>query len=105
MLKFIIICLPISWLFTVMTMTRVGESFAFSLEGLMLQYFGHLMSTANSLEKTLMLGKIEGKEKRVVEEEMVGWHHHGHELGKTSGDVEDRKACRAAVHGVTESWT
>ena len=35
-----------------------------------------------------MLGKIEGKEKRAVEEEMVGWHHHGHELGKTPVDVE-----------------
>ena len=38
-----------------------------------------------------MLGKIEGKEKRVVEEEMVGWHHHGLELGKTSGDVEGQE--------------
>ena len=35
-----------------------------------------------------MLGKIEGKEKRVVEKEMVAWHHHGHELGKTPLDVE-----------------
>ena len=51
----------------------------YSLEGLMLklkfQYFGHLMSRANSLEKTLMLGKIEGRRKRVTEDEMVGWHH------------------------------
>ena len=54
----------------------------------MLQCFGHLMRAADSLEKTLMLGKIEGKEKRAVEEEMVGWHHHGHELGKTPVDVE-----------------
>ena len=48
-----------------------------SLEGLMLklklQYFGHLMQRADSLEKTLMLGKIEGK--RTTEDEMVGWHH------------------------------
>ena len=47
------------------------------LEGLILklklQYFGHLMQTANSLEKTLMLGKQ--KEKRATEDEMVGWHH------------------------------
>ena len=45
----------------------------YSLEGLMLklQYFGHLMQTADSLEKTLMLGKIEGNEKRVAENEIV----------------------------------
>ena len=43
---------------------------------LKLQYFGHLMQRANSLEKTLMLGKIEGRERRgVTEDEMVGWHH------------------------------
>ena len=47
------------------------------LEGLMLklQYFGHLMRRANSLEKTLMLGKIEGRRRRGQEDEMVGWHH------------------------------
>ena len=48
----------------------------YSLEGLMLkltlQYFGYLMQRANSLEKTLMLGKIEGDNR---EDEMVGWHH------------------------------
>ena len=43
---------------------------------LKLQYFGHLMQGANSLEKTLMLGKIECRRKRrVIEDEMVGWHH------------------------------
>ena len=50
----------------------------YHLKGLMLkfQYFGHLMQTANSLEKTFMLGKIEGKRRRrVTEDEMVGWHH------------------------------
>ena len=51
----------------------------YSLEGLMLklrlQYFGHLMQKANSLEKTPMLGEIEGMEKRMAEDEMVGWHH------------------------------
>ena len=51
-----------------------------SLEGLMLklklQYFGHLMQRVNSLEKTLMLGKIEGGSlKGMTEDEMVGWHH------------------------------
>ena len=46
------------------------------LKGLMLklQYFGHLMQRADSLEKTLMLGKIEGR-RRCAEDEMVGWHH------------------------------
>ena len=50
----------------------------YSLEGLIvklkLQYFGHLMQRADSLEKTLMLGKIEGR-KRSRQDEMVGWHH------------------------------
>ena len=40
-----------------------------------LQYFGHLMRKAESLEKTLMLGKIEGKRRKATEDEMVGWHH------------------------------
>ena len=52
----------------------------YSLEGLLLklklQYFGHLLQRANSLEKTLMLGKTEGrKAKGMAEDEMVGWHH------------------------------
>ena len=50
----------------------------YSLEGLILklQYFGHLIRRANSLEKTLMLGKTEGQEEKgVTEDEMVGWHH------------------------------
>ena len=42
---------------------------------LKLQYFGHLMLRANSLEKTLMLGKIEGRRRRGRQDEMVGWHH------------------------------
>ena len=52
-----------------------------SLEGMMLklklQYFGHVMQRTASLEKTLMLGKIEGRqeEKGMTEDEMVGWHH------------------------------
>ena len=62
-----------------------------SLEGLMLklklQYFGHLMRRADSLEKTLMLGKIEGGRRRGWEDEMVGWHHrlNEHGFGWTSG--------------------
>ena len=52
----------------------------YSLEGLMLKlkllYFDHLIQRANSLEKTLLLGKIEGqKEKGATEHEMAGWHH------------------------------
>ena len=61
----------------------------YSLEELMLklklQYFGHLMLRANSFEKTLMLGKIEGRRRRgrTTEDEMVGWHHqlNGHGVG------------------------
>ena len=60
----------------------------YSLEGLMLklklQYFGHLMRSADSLEKTLMLGKIEGRRRRGRQrmDKMVGWHHrlNGHEF-------------------------
>ena len=60
----------------------------YSLEGLMLklkfQYFGHLTQRTDSLEKTLMLGKIEGRRRRgrTTEDEMVGWHHqlYGHEF-------------------------
>ena len=59
----------------------------YSLRGLMLkqnlQLFGHLVQRANSFEKTLMLGKIEGgEEKGTMEDEMVGWHHqfNGHEF-------------------------
>ena len=42
---------------------------------LKLQYFGHLIRRAESLEKTLMLGKIEGRRRRARQGEMVGWHH------------------------------
>ena len=62
----------------------------YSLEELKLklQYFGHLMGRADSLEKTLMLGKIEGRRRRAAEDEMVGWHHqlNGHEFEQTLGD-------------------
>ena len=64
----------------------------YSLEGLMLrlklQYFVHLMRRTNSLEKTLMLGKIERQEvKGSIEDEMVGWHHwlNGHEFEEAPG--------------------
>ena len=63
----------------------------YSLEGLMLklklQYFGHLMQRTKSLEKTLILGKIEGRRRRGQQDEMVAWHHqlNGHELEQTLG--------------------
>ena len=69
----------------------------YSLEGLMLklklQYFGPLMQRANSLEKTLMVGKIEGRRRKEVrEDKMVGWHHrfNGHKFEQTPGDGEGR---------------
>ena len=58
-----------------------GDRPGYSLEGLMLklklQYSGHLMRRTDSLEKTLMLGKMEGRRRRasMAEDEMVGWHH------------------------------
>ena len=84
----------------------------YSLEGLMLklklQFFGYLMQRANSLEKTLMLGKIEGRKTR-------GWQRmrwldgiidsSGMSLSKFWEMVKDREACCAAVHRVTKSQT
>ena len=64
---------------------------------LKLQYFGHAMRRTNSLEKTLMLGKIEGKRRRGWEDEMAGWHHqrNGHEFEWTLGvgDGQGGLAC------------
>ena len=77
-----------------------------SLEGLMLklkiQYSGHLMRRADSLEKTLMLGKIEGRRRSVGwEGEMVGWHHrlNGHGFGWTPGvgDGQGGLACCSSL--------
>ena len=74
----------------------------YSLEGLMLklkrQYSGHLMQSADSLEKTLMLGGIEGRRKKgMTEDEMVGWHHRldGHEFEQALGvgDGQGSLAC------------
>ena len=74
----------------------------YSLEGLILklkfQYFGHLMQRTDSLEKTLMLGKIEGKEEKgTTEDEMVGCHHRldGHEFEQVLGvgDGQGSLAC------------
>ena len=83
-----------------------------SLEGLILklrlQYFGHLMQRADSLEKILMLGKIEGKRRRG--RQRIRWLDDitdamGLSLGKLQGLVMYREARHAAVHGVAKSWT
>ena len=82
----------------------------YSLEGLMLklklQYFGHLMWTANSLEKNPDAGKDwRQKEKRVTKDEMAEWHHQfsEREVGKLWEMVRDREAWHAAICGVTKS--
>ena len=74
---------------------------------LKLQYFGHLMQRANLLEKTLMLGKIEGKGEggnRMRCFDSIT-HLTDMNLSKLWKTVKDREACPAAVHGVTKSWT
>ena len=74
---------------------------------LKLQYFGYLMRRADSLEKTLILGKIEGKRR---EQERMRWldsitDSMDMNLSKFQEIVEDRGAWCVAVHGITKSWT
>ena len=82
----------------------------YPLKGLMLkltlQYFGHLIQRPDSLEKTLMLGKTEGKRRG---RERIRWLDSINDLidtnlGKLWDIVRDRETCCAAVHGVTKSW-
>ena len=77
---------------------------------LKLQYFGYLMWRTDSLENTLIPGKVEGWVKGTTEDEMVGWYHwlDGHDFGQVLGVGDGRgslECCSMPVHGVTKSRT
>ena len=89
-----------------------GSHSEYSLEGLMLkvklQYFGHLMGKADSLEKVLMLGKVKGRRRRGLRR--MRWleriaYSMDMSLSKLQEVVKDRKDSLASVHGVTKSQT
>ena len=109
---------PMNWWFQTVVLEKILESLPWtarrsnlSLEGLMmklkLQYFDHLMQRDDSLEKTLMLGKIKGKRSG---QQRMRWLNSitdsiDMNLSKLCEIVKDRGAWWAAVHGVTNSWT